>query len=502
MKTCSVLILTCCSLVGADIKRLDGTTISTAEAESFAKAILAKAQVTGAQIAVINDGGLVWSLAYGLRTKDPDRAMQRDTTTWAASITKSVFATYVMQLVERGEFSLDIPVAKQLNKPLNEYDAYRQSGSEIVSDPRWQLVTPRMLLAHTSSLSNFAMFEPDKKMHLRAQPGKRYSYSGEGINLVQCVIEQQKGKLLDQLMEEALFKPLSMARTALIFRKEFEDNIADRFDMNEKFHAKTRRFLARAAGSMTSTAEDLARFASALLADKILKPATRQSMLKPYVQITTRSQFPSRPDAPEGTEAAKVGLAYGMGWGLLTRTAFGPAFFKEGHGDGAQDYMICFERSKSCMILLTNSDNGERAFRPLLEKILGNTVTPWEWESYSQSPRYHAAIENNRLLSLWSTNGGLLLQTQPEAQFSRQFTFNDDAVHVTIESPGDFTEELPLVAAKEPEKLEEDRLPLSPNAQLETDGQPVEVVSIPGEKLFRIRIVGRDKLNYTIRFSR
>jgi len=28
------------------------------------------------------------------------------------------------------------------------------------------------------------------------------------------------------------------------------------------------------------------------------------------------------------------------------------------------------------MILPTNSDNGERAFRPLLERILGNTVTP------------------------------------------------------------------------------------------------------------------------------
>jgi hypothetical protein len=72
-----------------------------------------------------------------------------------------------------------------------------------------------------------------------------------------------------------------------------------------------------------------------------------------------------------------------MGWGLLTRTKFGPAFFKEGHGDGAQNYMICFERRQACMILLTNSDNGELAFRTLLEGIFGNTVTPWEWEGYT-----------------------------------------------------------------------------------------------------------------------
>ena len=45
--------------------------------------------------------------------------------------------------------------------------------------------------------------------------------------------------------------------------------------------------------------------------------------------------------------------------------------------------MICFEKQKSCMTLLTNIDNGELAFRPLLEAILGDTVTPWEWEGYT-----------------------------------------------------------------------------------------------------------------------
>jgi len=46
------------------------------------------------------------------------------------------------------------------------------------------------------------------------------------------------------------------------------------------------------------------------------------------------------------------------------------------------------------MILLTNSDNGELAFQPLLEHILGDTVTPWEWEGYTQSH-----IEANRKCS-------------------------------------------------------------------------------------------------------
>ncbi len=367
------------------IQRLDGSRISVSEAEALARKTLEEARVTGAQIAVLVKGKLVWSAAFGHRRLEPALPMARDTTTWAASITKGVFGTYVMMLVERGEFDLDKPITQQLPKGLETYEPYREKAVDLVRDPRWPKVTPRMLLAHTSGLSNFAMFEPDKKMHLQFEPGSRFLYSGEGLNLVQFALETQKQESLDQLMQEALFTPLGMSRTGLIYRQEFEANVADRYDFEENFRSKTQRFPARAAGSMTTSAEDLARFASALLGGKVIRPSTLRNMLKPYVQIRSLHNVPLAEDEGEGAEAAKVGLAYGMGWGLLTKTKFGPAFFKEGHGDGAQNYMVCFQRSKSCMILLTNSDNGEMAFQPLLERILGATVIPFEWEGYTRS---------------------------------------------------------------------------------------------------------------------
>ncbi len=369
----------------AELHRLDGTKITVEEAKAFAQKTLEKEHVTGAQIAVLDRGKLVWSEAFGLRRRDPQLPMNRETTTWAGSFTKSVFATYVMQLVERGEFDLDQPIAKQLSQPLNTYEAYRESASELVHDPAWPTITPRMLLAHTSGLANLSMFEPDKKMHLHFAPGTQYRYSGDGINLVQLVIEQQKHQLLDQLMQDALFTPLGMMRTGIIYRKEFAENVADRYDAAERFRSQTRRFPAHAAGSMTTSAEDMARFLSALFAGKIIKPATQKEMWKPFIRLHSLHQFPIKFNEGEGEEASTVGLAYGMGWGLLTHTRFGPAFFKEGHGDGAQNYMICFQRRQACMILLTNSDNGELAFRPLMEKILGDTVTPWEWEGYTPS---------------------------------------------------------------------------------------------------------------------
>ena len=369
--------------------------MATADADAFARKTFESAHVTGAQIAMLDRGRLVWSAAYGLRRREPALPMDRETTTWAASITKGVFGTYVMQLVERGEFSLDTPIATQLPKPLNSYDTYRESAAALVTEPGWPTVTPRMLLAHTSGLHNFATLEPDKKMHLRFQPGTKYLYSGEGLNLVQFVIEQQKGRSLDQLMQEALFTPLGMTRTGLIYRTEFAANVADRYDANEKFVSQTRRFPARAAGSMTTSAEDLARFVSALFDGKILKARTAKAMLQPFIQIRTLHQFAVAANEPEGTEAAAVGLAYGVGWGLLTRTRFGPAFFKEGHGDGAQNYMICFTERQACMILLTNSDNGERAFRPIFETIMGDTVTPWEWEGYVFTPPRDGAWDSS-----------------------------------------------------------------------------------------------------------
>ncbi len=374
------------------LSRLDGSTISSQTADSIVRQQVLQHRIAGLQVAVVNDGRLVWSEAYGVRARGdgagsapagPDLPMQRSTTTWAASITKAVFGIYVMQLVEQGRFDLDLPIVRQLPQPLDSYAPYREKAALIVHDTLWSRVTPRMLLSHTGGLVNFATMEPDGRMRLHDVPGTRYRYSGEGINLLQFVIEQRLGHPLDSLMQSAIFAPLQMRRTSLTFRADFSDDIADRFDPDGRFLAKTRRAPARAAGSMTSSAEDLAAFAVALLDDRLLREGTRREMLRPQVRITARTQFGPGSEATDGDEAARLGLAYGMGWGLLTQTQHGPAFFKEGHGDGAQTYLLCFLRQRSCIVLLANSDNGEFAFRPLVNALLGTDDVPWTWEGWT-----------------------------------------------------------------------------------------------------------------------
>ncbi|QMV18974.1 serine hydrolase [Granulicella sp. 5B5] len=370
------------------IRRLDGTVLSRAQAEEIAATELKADGVTGAEIAILNHGRLVWSYGFGLRDVAKNLPMTPDTNTWAASITKAVFATWVMQLVEQHELNLDEPVAKILTRPLNEVEHYRVTGSEVVKDPRWQAVTPRMMLSHTSGFANFSGMEPDGKIHIHFTPGTRFAYSGEGLNVLQFALEDRMHLQIADAMAKDIFRPLGMRQTGMVWQPSFEENSALRYDAKGKPIGPTHRNDAKAAGSMVTSANDLALFLEALLAKKILRASTEQQMFTKQIAIHATHEFPPF-EASSGNDGEAEGLGYGLGWGLLERTKYGSAFFKEGHGDGAENYVICFPRSGSCMILLTNSDNGELAFRPLLEKLMGDTVTPWVWEGYTRDQVLH-----------------------------------------------------------------------------------------------------------------
>lgn len=364
------------------LHRIDGTTLPADRARSIADAELARDHVTGAQIAMLHNGHVEWTYAYGLRDIEHHLPMTPDTYIWAASITKSVFATWVMTLVEQHHLDLDKPIAEYMPGGIS---GYYHNTSLLTADPRYRRITPRMLLSHTSGLCNYAPADmPDGKLRILFDPGTRYAYSGEGLTLLQYVIEQAiTHEPIEKSMQRDLFTPLGMNSTSLTWNDRFLDNNAVRYGADQKFLNYTRKDNARASGSMATSVNDLSRFLEAFFANRILKPATREHMLTPQITIHATHQFPTI-DPTTSQEGPAVGLAYGLGWGLLTHTKYGPAFFKEGHGDGAENYLICFTQHQDCMILLTNSDNGELAFRPLFEQLLGDTVTPWTWEGYTR----------------------------------------------------------------------------------------------------------------------
>ena len=357
------------------IKKLDGSTIGSAEIDQTVSRLMNAAEVTGAGIAILNDNKIVYLKAYGFRDKEHNVPLTVDSAMSAASFSKVAFAYMVMQLVDEGVLDLDKPVYQYLPKPLPEYPDY----ADLANDPRYKQITARMLLTHTSGFPNWRAFEDDRKLKIHFTPGSRFAYSGEGIDLLQLVVEAITKKPLEELMQQHVFGPLGMTRTSMVWQTRFDSDYANGYDEYGRSLGPQKRTHADAAGSMQTTVSDFARFMQAVMDGKLLQNKTHELMLSSQIQITSKREFPTLTD--ETTDANKaIHLSYGLGWGLF-QSPYGEAFFKEGHDVGWRNYTVCFERPKTGIVIMTNSGNGEGIFMPLLETLLKDTYTP-EWEGY------------------------------------------------------------------------------------------------------------------------
>jgi hypothetical protein len=144
---------------------------------------------------------------------------------------------------------------------------------------------------------------------------------------------------------------------------------------------KKKRTKPNAAGSMETTIADFTRFVAAALQGEGLSPKSWEEMTSPQISIYSKVQFPSLDTAKDTADDRRIGLAYGLGWGLFT-SQYGKVFFKEGHDDGWENLAICIPSQHKAVVVMTNSSNGESIFKELFFDLTGITI-PWEWESYT-----------------------------------------------------------------------------------------------------------------------
>jgi CubicO group peptidase (beta-lactamase class C family) len=363
----------------ASVTRLDASKISPSQIDIAVTQLMEAAHVVGVGIAIFNDDKGVYLKTYGLRDKERHSPLTPDSVMTAASLTKPVFAAMVMQLVHEHIIELDKPVYEYLPKPLAEYPPYK----DLADDQRYKQITMRMLLDHTSGFPNWRRFTEDKKLRIYFPPGSRFAYSGEGIALAQMIVETVAKKSVNELMNERVFQPLGMTRTSMVSEERFEDDHAIGYDEQGKSLGLERREKGNAAGSMQTTLRDYARFVQGVLSGTILDSKSRGLMLSPQVQIMSKHEFPSL-STDTTTENRAIRLSYGLGWGLY-QTRYGRAFFKEGHDEGWRHYVVCFDRPRTGILIMTNSSNGEDIYSGLLEKLLRDTFTPLEWEGFRAS---------------------------------------------------------------------------------------------------------------------
>jgi len=348
----------------ADYKALDAE----------AARLMAAGKIPGLAYAVIEHGKVAHVSAQGWANIEQRRPLETDTVMYAASITKAAFGQYVLMLVDDGKLDLDTPIKTYLQKALPDYDAYK----DLAADSRWEKITPRMLMTHTAGFPNFRWLNPDGKLDIKTDPGTRYVYSGEGLNLMQFVIEQGLGLKVGDDMNRRIFQPLGMTRSAMSWRPDFRPNLADGYRQDGKFEAHDERSSVKAAGSLDTTIDDLAKLAAAMVSGQGLSAKAAAERAKASFPIANPHQFP-----PTYTEVepanAEIGLAAGIGVVVFDGPQ-GHAFFKGGHNDITDNMLVCVERGRRCIVLLTNSEVGQRIFPPLVQAALGETGMPWAWE--------------------------------------------------------------------------------------------------------------------------
>jgi CubicO group peptidase (beta-lactamase class C family) len=335
----------------------------------------------GLAISVVDGGRVVFTKAYGVRDAE-GAPLREDTVMYGASLTKAAFGYLVMQLVEQGKLGLDVPIGNYLPQPLPSYasaDIVRRYSAfaGLAADDRWRKLTARILLTHSGGFSNFYFLEPDRQLRIHFEPGSRYAYSGDGLILLQFVLEQGLGIDVGAEMQRRLFAPNGMTRSSLIWRPDFRPNLADGFGSDGRVEPHDERSRVRASGSLDTSIADMGRLAASYVRGDGLSAAGRAELVKRQLPIATRSQFPpfQQPESPPSYPSIGAGLGV-----IVFDGPQGAGFFKGGHNDFTANTWVCLEAGKRCVVILANDVRAEPAFPAIVASILGDSGVPWAWE--------------------------------------------------------------------------------------------------------------------------
>lgn len=323
--------------------------------------LLQKADVPGLSAALVIDGKLVWSHAFGVKNAETKEPVTNETIFEAASLSKPVTAYAVLKLVDEGKIDLDTPLNKYLG---NNYD--------VGDDERLNLITARRVLSHTSGFPNWRQ-RGAAKLPINFTPGEKFSYSGEGFVYLSKVVEKLTGKKFEDVIKETVFEPLGMKSSSFVWLDSFDTLKTYRHDALGKPTGQNKMTSANAAASLHTTAEDYARFVIAVLDGKGLKKATWEEMMKPQVKVNEK--YPQ--------------ISWGLGWGLET-TEEGRDFWHWGDNGDAKAYITAYLQSKNAIVYFANGANGLSFTKEILDDAVGGlhpALSHLNYEKYDSPSR-------------------------------------------------------------------------------------------------------------------
>jgi D-alanyl-D-alanine carboxypeptidase len=356
-----------------------GTPISgkADEIDDYIATQMQRLHIPAVSLAIVRDGRVVKAQGYGFANLELKAPATKETVYEIGSNTKQFTAAAIMMLVEEGKVHLEDPVTKYFPE----------------APQAWRDITIQHLLTHTSGIQNHVAvpdwldvfrtnlkFEtaPPRdellkmffKLALEFQPGETWAYDNTGYYLLGIVIEKASGKSYWEFLDERIFKPLRINATRNTDPQPIVPNRASGYEWKND-HFENRPVLlpaiAFSAGSLLSTAEDMAKWDVALYTEKLLK---KSSLDKIWTAAATNDKAP-------------MPFNYGFGW--FVDSYHGHRLVQHSGGTpGFSSVIYRFIDDKLTIIILTN--HADRILDQLAIDLAGICSPPLKRPAASPDP--------------------------------------------------------------------------------------------------------------------
>lgn len=243
----------------------------------YDKAMLSVAIAERGEITFSHQTGTVRALSNG--QADTGKSADKESQYRVGSVTKTLTATLIFQLIEKGKLALDTSLATFFPDVKNA-----------------EAMTIDHLLSHQSGIANYtdtaefaekiSQFQSQKQMLGWIQtlpsdfaPGSRFAYSNTNYLLLTYIIETLSGMPFEAYAEQQIFTPLGMQHSLICISNQCNDashSFLLSFDWQTYPHWNMS--LVRGAGAMMTTPEELARLGDALFSGKLVSDASLNQM--------------------------------------------------------------------------------------------------------------------------------------------------------------------------------------------------------------------------------
>ncbi len=258
----AALALTCAANAKDPPKALTSATV--AQLDHIVEQALAAGGTPGASVAIERRGEVIYQKGFGHADLENDVPVTPDTVFPIGSITKSMTALAIHQLIAASKVELDAPVGRYLpDLPAADRD-----------------IKIRYLLDHTSGIASYteALGFPHESQGPMSRkdilgwfvsrpllfvPGSRWSYTNSGFYLLGLVIEAVSGTTYADYLQRHVFEPFGMTSSSLISWQPLLNHRAHGYRRGREGLENAPRYdplLPFAAGAVLSTSGDLLRY--------------------------------------------------------------------------------------------------------------------------------------------------------------------------------------------------------------------------------------------------